>query len=186
MVYICLLSAIWLIFSLPLVTIGAATAGVYACLLAHLRDSSREYFRPFWAGFRANLGRAMVLPMMLIIMIGLFGMNTYYYLLRGDTLGMVLGVVQGLLGVICGVLATYYTALVGRFRQQELSGPPPTLRDSLREMIAAPGWSALIGLICVAVPVVLVITRLWQFAIFAPGVICYANSQILAHLDRRD
>ena len=184
-VYICLVSALWLVFSLPLVTVGAATAGAYACLLAHLRDGGREYFRPFWAGFRASLGRAMVLPLMLVAMVGLFGLNTYYYLMRGDVLGMVLGVVQGLLGVVCCVLATYYSALVGRFRQQELSGAPPSLRDAAREMFAAPGWSGLIGLVCLAAPAALVATRLWQFAIFAPGVICYANSWVLVRLDRR-
>ena len=184
-VYICLVSALWLICSLPLVTVGAATTAAYACLLAHLRDGSREYVRPFWTGFRASLGRAMVLPLMLTALIGLFGLNTYYYLLRGDALGMVLGVVQGLLGVICCVLTTYYSALAGRFRQQELSGPPPTLRDAARELFAAPGWSGLIGLVCMVVPAALVVTRLWQFAIFAPGLICYGNSQVLVRLDRR-
>ncbi|MEA5053755.1 MAG: DUF624 domain-containing protein, partial [Propionicimonas sp.] len=71
--YICLLSALWLLLAWPIVTLPAATVGVYATLVAHLEDGSREYVRPFWDAFRASF-RMVTLPGLLLVAVaGLAG-----------------------------------------------------------------------------------------------------------------
>ena len=185
-VYICVLALMWLVFSLPIVTIGAATAGVYACLLAHLRDGNREYVRPFWRAFRSSLRTVTWRSVLLFVLAGWFAFNSYFYFIgRHDAFGVAVGITQGLLSVGTCVIITHYLSAAGRHHHQELAGRPPTVRDATRTIAATPGWSALIGLITVAIPVFFIVAHLWQFIPFVIGLICYGNAQVLARCGRQ-
>ena len=179
-VYICVLSALWLIASLPLVTVGAATVGVYACLISHLKDGNRQYVRPFWQGFTKSLKPAILPTFLLIALVGLTGFNTYYYLVtQHNVTGYVLCAVQGLLCLTGCVLVTYYVAGLGRYYAADLSGRLPTIRDGYGEAVSSPWKSVLVALVTLGVPGFFVFTSLWQFAVFGIGIICYVNTRIL-------
>ena len=53
-----LLNLLWLVFSLPLVTVGAATAAASSVILRGLDNEAPALFRTFWAEFRRNFPRA--------------------------------------------------------------------------------------------------------------------------------
>jgi len=180
-VYICVLSVVWLVASLPLITMGAATAGVYAVLISHMRDGNREYLRPFWKAFRTSWKSVTTPSVLLLGLMGLTGFNAYYYVATSSSgTGWILAVVQGLVAVASSIVLTYYLAGAGRHLAQELFGETPTLREALSAACSSPVPSLLIAAVCVAVPVFFVFTGLWQFAVFAPGLIAYGNSWVLS------
>lgn len=179
--YICLLSALWLLLAWPIVTLPAATVGVYATLVAHLEDGSREYVRPFWDAFRASF-RTVTLPGLLLVAVaGLAGFNSYYYLVVQErtAVTIALAVVQVLLAAVAIALASYLFGLAGRFHVRGAGGRPPGLRQAATSAAAAPGWSLLIIAVTAGVPAVLAWLSLWQFAPFVIGTVCYANTRLL-------
>jgi len=180
-VYICVLSIVWLIASLPIVTMGAATAGVYAVLLSHMQDGNREYLRPFWKAFRTSWTTVTLPSVLLLGLVGLTGFNTYYYVTTGSGgMGWVLAVIQGLVAVASSILLTYYLAQVGRHFSQGFAGRPPLIPDALRQIRATPVSALIIAAVTVGVPAFFVFTGLWQFAIFSVGLIAYGNSWALS------
>ncbi len=180
LVYICLLSVLWLLCSLPLVTMGAATAGVFACLLAHVKDGDRHYVRPFWMAFRRSFTTVALPSTLVFLVMGLATFNVYYYLAhRGGLWGWVLAGVQGLLVIVGVVWMTYWLSAVGRFAEQGEAGQPPRFSVGLRLITARPGWSAALAAVSLGLPALLVVTQLWQFSIVAVGLICYANTRLL-------
>jgi len=180
-VYICVLSIVWLIASLPLVTIPAATVGVYAVLLSHLRDGNREYLRPFGKAFTASWSSVTLPGVLCLGLVGLCGFNTYYYVKTQPTApGWTLAVIQSLI-VLAGVVAlTHHLSGVALFHLRDLPGQPPTLREGISEAVARPVPSLLILAITVGVPVFFIATGLWQFSLFAVGLITYGNAWVLA------
>jgi len=179
-VYICVLSVVWLIASLPLVTIGAATIGAYTCLLSHLEYGNKQYVRPFWTGFVSGLKSVMLQTFLLVVLVGLTGFNAYYYLVtRHSPFGIILCVVQSLLCLAGVILVTYYVAGFADHFAADLAGVLPTFRDACREAISSPLKSVLIAVVTIGVPAIFIVTNLWQFAIFGVGIVCYANTRIL-------
>jgi len=180
-VYICVLSLVWLIASLPIVTMGAATAGVYAVLASHMQDGSREYLRPFWKTFRTSWKTVTVPSVLLLGLTGLCGFNAYYYAVSASSAtGWVLALIQGLAVVASAIVLTYYLARAGRHFSSDFAGAPPSIPDILREIRSAPVPSLMIAAVSVGVPAFFIFTGLWQFAIFAVGLIAYGNSWVLA------
>ena len=55
--FICL-SVLWLVFSLPLVTVGASSAALYAAVHACLRRNEAGIWKHFWNAFRENFKRS--------------------------------------------------------------------------------------------------------------------------------
>ncbi len=49
-----LLSVLWLLFSLPVFTIGASTSALYYCVIKVIREQDGSVFRTFWEAFRQN------------------------------------------------------------------------------------------------------------------------------------
>ncbi len=55
------LSVLWLVFSLPVVTCGAASAALYTACRSCLRRGEGYVWRTFWEAFRENFKRSTVL-----------------------------------------------------------------------------------------------------------------------------
>jgi len=55
------LSLYWILFSLPVVTIGAATVALYQFMLKQVDDTEGYAFRSFWKAFKENFKQATLL-----------------------------------------------------------------------------------------------------------------------------
>lgn len=60
------LNLCWLLFSLPIVTMGASTVAVYRVTLQMIDEKEGYIFREFWKGFKSNLKQGI--PLGLILM----------------------------------------------------------------------------------------------------------------------
>lgn len=55
------LSILWVLFSLPLITIGASSTALYTTVYKYLRLGEGYLWRTFWDAFRENLRRSTVI-----------------------------------------------------------------------------------------------------------------------------
>lgn len=92
------LNILWLLFSLPVVTMGAATTAVNAVCFQILQDTSTGILKPFWKSFRMNLKQSTVIWLIMLVIIAVLGVDLWYFLFSQSFLT---GVLQA---VICGVL----------------------------------------------------------------------------------
>lgn len=67
------LSILWLITSIPIVTIGASTTALYYAINTGIRYDKGGIWRAYWRSFRANFKQATVLWLLLLLVYGLLG-----------------------------------------------------------------------------------------------------------------
>ncbi len=56
-----IMTLLWLVFCIPLVTIGASTAALYTCVFRYRRGEGVRFIREFWEAFRSNFKQATAL-----------------------------------------------------------------------------------------------------------------------------
>jgi len=65
------LSLLWLVSSLPVFTIGAATTALYYAMNKCIRRGESGVWKTYWQGFRANFRQGTVLGLLLLLILGL-------------------------------------------------------------------------------------------------------------------
>lgn len=110
-----LLNALWLIFCIPVITIGASTAAKFHVTLKLAEGEEEGILKTFWRGFRSNFGQAtkvfllLLIPLALVIadgsllIVGLFGNS------------VVNNVILALPIVVFSMIWTYVFPLVAKF-----------------------------------------------------------------------
>ena len=110
-----ILSALWCVCSLPVVTIGAATASVYYVTLKMARREQVSVTKAFFHAFRDNLVQGIVLTVFFIVCVVALG-SAYAYAsaVPGAVgTGLVLCVISFLASVLC--LALYSFPFMAQF-----------------------------------------------------------------------
>ncbi|WP_182169927.1 DUF624 domain-containing protein [Flaviflexus equikiangi] len=62
-----IVNVLLLIFSLPVVTAGAALAGAHAALLKQVREEGSSPAKAFWTGFRTSFARATIVWLLILL-----------------------------------------------------------------------------------------------------------------------
>lgn len=91
-----LLNAMWLIFSLPIVTMGASTTAlIYSSMKLHKNDG--YWYRNFWESFRENLKQATVIFLLFLVLGAFLAAD---FMLGGQTGGSFGLFLQGCAGIL--------------------------------------------------------------------------------------
>ena len=61
------LNILWLIFSIPMVTIGASTTAMFSVTMKMARDKEGYVFQGFWKAFKENFKQATIIWIILLI-----------------------------------------------------------------------------------------------------------------------
>lgn len=75
-----ILNVLWLICSIPIVTMGASTTAVYYVTLKLVRDEEGPTIRSFFKSFKENFKQATVLWLILLVVGCLLGFDLYFFL----------------------------------------------------------------------------------------------------------
>lgn len=75
-----ILSCLWLIFSIPMVTVGAASAAMYDCCARCIKDGDRALFSRFFRTFRRELLKSIPSTLLWAAILGLL-----FFLIRSFT-----------------------------------------------------------------------------------------------------
>lgn len=84
------LSVLWLVFSLPIVTIGASSAALYAAVHHCLRRGGAGVWKSFWNAFRENFKRSTLAWLIELAVLALFALDTAVFRsirMSGDSMG---------------------------------------------------------------------------------------------------
>lgn len=113
-----LLNVLWILCSLPIVTIGASTTALYYCTLKIVRNEDDGDIKMFFRSFKLNFKQATIIwiPMLLLIMLLVFDFNFFGSVLAGAGVTRIL--LQGItiaMMVIWIFVFTYVWPLLSRF-----------------------------------------------------------------------
>lgn len=109
------LSILWVVFSMPIVTIGASTTAMYYTSVKVIRRDRGYVFQEFWKSFKVNFVQATISWVLVVAGVLLFYSNMRFaYGLEGKmgTLLTVLYAFMGALVVGCGI---YLFPVLSRF-----------------------------------------------------------------------
>lgn len=112
-----LLSLCWITFSLPIVTMGAASGALYRTVYRCLRHDEGNLLKVYWETFRKNLksGILVWLPVLAVyVFLILDAAILRAYVAQGQGMSRLFGIVLVLIGV-ASVWAAYCTAYCVRF-----------------------------------------------------------------------
>ncbi len=94
------LSVLWTALSLPVVTMGAASAALYSAVYHHVRRGEDYLFNSFWTAFKENLKRSTLTWLVALAILGFLGADALLLrslILRGYPFGWFYGVTLALL-----------------------------------------------------------------------------------------
>ncbi|RKI81066.1 DUF624 domain-containing protein [bacterium 0.1xD8-71] len=169
-----LLSVLWAVCSLPVITIGASTSALYYVALKMARSHEGYLVRSYLKAFRENLGQATVLWMMLLA-VGLFlGADMYW------VYGMETGAAGMLFWVLFVLTVVYLFVAVMVFPLEARVQAGTGKIFFLAFMIGMKNFSwvllMLVTAVCIAALGVLVF---WPILFVAVGAIAYIHAFIL-------
>ncbi len=182
-----ILSVLWIVCSIPLVTIGASTAALYTMTLRMVRDEEGKLFAGFLQAFKENFKQATVIHLILTVLVAF--LCVYLQIVRGmpGQMKQVFWIATVMFGFIWLMEMLFVYPVQARFEN--------TLGKTMKNawLIAASNVPVLLGVIVISgLPVLTLLLNttfffrmlpLWIF--FAPGLIAWLNSFLFQRCFRR-
>ncbi len=144
-----ILGFFWTICSIPIFTIGAATAALYYSVNKSIRYNRGYAWKEYWHGFRANFKQATIVWLLnlLVLLISLF--DSYILRKAGDLIpgSSVLAVVMISFLMVLAMWMLYAYPYMARFS----IGTKRLIKNAMLIAIANFGWTILLLLIFAAV-----------------------------------
>lgn len=114
-----LLSILWLVCSLPVITIGAATTAMFYVSFRLLSGEEEGCFRDFFRSFRENFRQATLLWLAALLLGAFLGLDLYFYLMwsaAGEWIGTGLFAIFAAATVLYLCVMLYLFPYVAKFR----------------------------------------------------------------------
>jgi len=112
-----MLSVLWAVFSLPVLTMGAASAAMYKTAYSYVRKGEEYLWKTFWTAFKSNLKRSTLAWLVVLAVLGLLVLDAAVFrgmLIRNEAFGWVYYVVL-VLTVLALTWTVYLSAYSARF-----------------------------------------------------------------------
>ena len=84
-----LLNILWIIFSTPIITMGAATSAVYYVTLKMVKNEEGYIIKDFWYAFRQNLKQGIMIEFVLLVGGVILLGDIWYFLHLGNIFGYI-------------------------------------------------------------------------------------------------
>lgn len=117
------LSVLWCLCSLPVLTLGASSSALYHTIIKVIRQNRGYAFATFKDAFKSNLKQSVPFTALLILLYALFGITCYVCWQKPDSLIASMYVFFSIFSIlVCLCIQIHGFALLGRFRlrRQEL------------------------------------------------------------------
>lgn len=151
-----LLSLLWVVCSIPIVTMGAATAALYYTAVKSIRRDRSYIFRSFISSFKENFVQGTILWLLFLVVMAVLGVNirfTQRLAVSGadKTIGFLLMVVYCFMGFAAGSTALYVLPVLSRFKMKKREILKMSLFMSIRHLPYTILLAAIIVLVMLAV-----------------------------------
>ena len=177
-----IVNLLWLLCSLPVVTVGPASCAMMAVLLKIARDEPVHTVKEFFSAFKSNFKPGLLLGMMALFAAAVIYADGVYAFSVEGTVKIVFCIVTGIVAAIWLTYVCYVFALQARFEN--------TLRAHIRNAFllafCAPAKTVAMWII-LALPVLLILLLPqyvvayigFLFILFGISLPAYCNSKIL-------
>lgn len=172
-----ILSCLWYLCSLPIVTIGASTTALYYVTLKMAKGQEGKLAASFFRSFKDNLRQATILWIGYLAVAVLLVLDILICSQIGNVFGVSMILTSIILLVLWGLFVTMQFPLLARCDNTTAALLKMSIAMALRNFL--PVLSALI--VAIAFPLVGVFV-FWPVLLVAPGLAAYCNSFILNHI----
>lgn len=168
-----LLSVVWIIGCLPVVTVATSTTALYYAVIKSIRREYGSALQEFWQSYKANLKRGIPITLMLLLTAALLGWNVWLLSQEGQENNLLLWGSVILLAILAGI-AVYICPVLSRF---SMSGGKAlrlafvmAIRFFPYTLLLAGGTVGLILLqiYVLPIPTVVVLPAVWAFVTTYP------------------
>lgn len=178
------LNVLWIIFSLPIVTIGASTTALYTVTLKMVRNEEGYLFREFWNGFRRNFRQSTIVWMILAFIGGFLGADLMILRRHPGVMGSLGMFALGIITLLYIIEVVFVFPLIAKFKN--------TLLAMMKNAILIPVSRLPLAMICLAttgiyviltflnITTVLVASAIWS--VIGGALLAYVNSIVLNKL----
>ncbi len=171
---------LWFLCSIPIVTMGAATAALYEVLLKAVKNREGYIGGSFFRAFRGNLKQGLQLGIPLLLAQIVFAFNLFYYSVLGGEGFRLQTVVFAVLSLLTLTAFSYVFAVMAKF-ENTASGH---FRMAVALMIRCPGWTVAI-LMLQALTVFLSWFFVYFPVLFIMGISGYMQAAVFDHVFQR-
>ena len=164
------LSVLWVVTSLPIVTIGASNAAIYYILLKILDEKdvkvTKEYFKAFKDNFK--MATKIWIPLLGVILVGIFDINIC--ILIGGTLPQIAAILFMCAEILLCIFGLYVFPIMGRFEN--------TIKQTIKNAALMPIKHYICTLwLIVLITLVIVLGIIFPpITLFWPGIIAFVTA----------
>lgn len=113
------LNILWLIFSIPVITIGAATTAMYSVMMKMARDREGYIFKSFWKAFKENFRQSTAIWLIVIAVSTIVCADIYFFFtVEWGSIGKCLGAVFIGIAIIVAFGIMYVFPLQAQFENK--------------------------------------------------------------------
>ncbi len=174
------LNLLWILFSLPLVTVGAATTALHTVTLKMVRNEEGYILRSFWKAFRINFRQATSIWMAIVLVGIVLAGDIYYFSRWANWAGVILAGIFCICLVILGLTCMMVFHLQARFQNNMKGTITLAVRMAFRHLSSS---GALLILFCcmaygfyVSVPLMIIII------LIGVSLLSYVSSYLLRRI----
>ncbi|MCR4605065.1 MAG: YesL family protein [Eubacterium sp.] len=178
------LSLLYLIFCLPIITIGAATTSLYYVSAKVIRRSQSYVWREFWKSFKLNFKQSTIYWVVILVIYLLLGWNINYLGLNNPetaNYGSTLSAVYLTMIIILVAVSINIFPIISRFDNKLMTSVKFALYCCFRHFL-----HTLAMFLMVMVGVYLVYLNwgnpMLMFTVFLPGIICWLITFPMEHV----
>ena len=174
------LSMIWVVFSLPVITIGASTTALYYVALKLAENTEGYVFKSFWKSFRQNFKQATVIWLIMGAIIAFFCFDLNFIMsVEMPYASVMKGVYLGALALSVFV-ALYVFAVLSRFDNTIRNTFLNAALMAARHLPSTLCMAAIIGSV-----ILFSLMAFPPLLLVAPGIIAYLNALLLKGIFRK-
>ena len=179
-IHIMFLNLLWVLFSLPFVTIGASTTALYSVLIKMRNGREGKILRDFWTAFRQNFRQATILWLLIVLAAFVFTTDIVFFLNMGGSFGTFSAMLFVGLDVLLLLVSLYV------FPMQAVFDNPigRTVKSALLLLSRHLGWTVV--LLALAILTAVAVILYWPLiGWFVFGLAAFINAWIFDKIFRR-
>lgn len=168
---------LWFLCSIPVLTMGAATAALYEVMMKMVKDQEGYIAANFFRAFRQNLKQGLQLGIPLLLAQIVFAFDFIYYSVFWEEGYRIQTILFAVLSLLVLTVFPYVFAAMARFRNTAMGH----FRMAVTVMARCPGWTVAI-LAIQAIAVFLTWFFVYFPIVFLMGIAGYLEGGIFDHI----
>ena len=172
-----ILSILWVICSIPLITIGDASTALYYAVVKSVKEDNGYAVKEFFRSFKRNFKHALIIWLILAAMFAAAQMNAYIVMITmDDFFGMILAGGCLVISTYIALMALYAFPALSRFDMPAFWILKLSVFMSVRYFLTS------IALVMVLFCFGVLVLRIPALIIIIPGVIAFVMSEFLERI----